>query len=186
MFFMLLFNINDMKAQQGVAVTAIFQRNICQIYYNKGQSPVKIEFQIAGLSDEAAQIFSTNALKNEKVINSNISTTLTYGLRSGKLEITAQADFDYIKNIFIENHVAFVKVEDEIYSIDNWEPLTEEQCTKVTLLNQHIYDIEHKRNWILNNPEEKAKAEQNGWFIQNDKYLDEAIKAKKEYLQSIN
>lgn len=185
LFFALLFSISSLNAQQNVAVTAIFQNNLCQAYYNHSQSPSKIEFQIAGLSDEAAQQFVTKLLKNEGVITSTISSTTNKGMRTGKMEIFSQADFEYLKNIFVEGGVAFVNVEDEIFSIDNWKSFTEEQCTKLTQLNQHIQDIEFKRNWVLKNPEEKEKAEQNGWFIQNDKFLNEAVKAKTEYLQSI-
>ena len=185
LFFVLLVSVSGLKAQQNVAVTVIFQNNLCQAYHNNGQTSSKIEYQIVGLSDIAANQFVTKSLKHEGIITSSISTTTNKGMRTGKIEIFSQADFDFIKNIFIEGGVAFVKVEDEIFPIDSWKLFTDEQCTKLTNLNQIIYNIETKRNWILNNPEEKEKAEQNGWFTKNDGYYNKAIQDKKEFLQSI-
>ena len=186
LFFTLMISFYGLKAQQNVAVTAIFQKNICQTYHNEGNSTVKIEFQMSGLTAESTQTFSNKALKNDKVVNCIVASTTKQGLRAGKMELAAQADFDYIKNVFIEAGVAFVHVEDLILPIENWKSFNNEQCTEIVKMNKYINDLETKRIWILNNPEEKAKAEQNGWFTQNNEFLEKAIKAKKEFVQSIN
>ncbi|PIP53714.1 MAG: hypothetical protein COX07_09220, partial [Bacteroidetes bacterium CG23_combo_of_CG06-09_8_20_14_all_32_9] len=62
---MLILSFTGLKAQQNVAVTVIFQKNLCRSYYNESQLPIKIEFQVYGLSDQAAQLFITKALKND-------------------------------------------------------------------------------------------------------------------------
>ena len=185
LFFMLMLSLSSIKAQQNVALTAIFQKNICHSYQNDGISPVKIEYQISGLSNEAAQAFNTKVLKNDKVVSSNVASNLNQGLRTGKLEISAQADFDYIKNIFIEGGIAFVHVEGVIMPIDNWKPFTAEQCTKITQLNLNIENIEFKLNYTLNDPTQKAMAESNGWFTEANALLAKAKEAKISYLESI-
>lgn len=186
LFFVLLISISGLKAQQSIiAKTVIFQNNLCQAYHNSGQVSSKIEFQVVGLTEVDANQFVTNSLKHEGIITSSVSTTISKGMRTGKIEIFSQADFEFVKNIFVEGGVAFVKVEDEILPIDSWKPFTNEQCAKLTNLNQIINNIDTKRNWILNNPVEKEKAEQNGWFTQHDIYYNKAVQDKKEFLQSI-
>lgn len=184
-FFMLFISLTSIKAQQNVAVTAIFQKNICQSYHNESQAPVKIEFQISGLSNEAAQQFSVKALKNDKIVNSNIASTVDAGTRKGKLEIAAQTDFDYLKNIFVENGVAFVNVEDVILPIENWKAFSSEQCNKISQLNQNITNIETKINFVVNDPTQRAMAEGNGWFIEANDLLNKAKESKKSYIETI-
>lgn len=185
LFLALLVSVTSINAQQKVAVTVIFQNNLCQSYYNHSNVSSKIEYQIAGLTEELAQNFSLKLLKNEGVIASFISSTTNKGMYSGKLEVNPKTDFEFLKNIFIKNDVAFVNVEGEVYPIESWKQFTEEQCSKLYNFNQIIYNIETKRNWIINNPIEKEKAEQNGWFTKNDDFLNKAVNDKKEFLQSI-
>jgi hypothetical protein len=185
LFFMLMLSLSSIKAQQNVAVTAIFQKNICQSYQNDGLANVKIEYKISGLSNEAAQAFNTKALKNDKVVSSNVASNLSQGLRVGKLEITSQADFDYIKNIFVEGGIAFVHVEDVIMPIEDWKAFTAEQCAKITQLNTNIENIEFKLNYTQNNPTQKAMAESNGWFTEAYDLLNKAKEAKINFLESI-
>ncbi len=185
LFFMLMLSLSNLKAQQNVAVTAIFPKNICQSYQNDGMSSVKIEYKISGLSNEAAQAFNTKALKNDKVVSSNVATNLSQGLRVGKLEITAQTDFDYIKNIFVEGGIAFVHIEDVIMPIEDWKAFTAEQCSKITQLNLNIENIEFKLNYTQNNPTQKAMAESNGWFTEAYDLLNKAKEAKINYVESI-
>jgi len=185
LFFALLVNITSINAQQKVAVTVILQNNFCQAYYNHSQTSSKIEYQIAGLTNESSHQFSAELLKSEGVVSSSMSSTTNKGMFTGKLEVNPQTNLEQLKNIFIKAGVAFVNVENEIFQIENWKSFTEEQCTKLSNFNQIIYNIETKRNWILNNPAEKEKAEQNGWFTKNDEYLNKAVNDKKEFLQSI-
>jgi len=185
LFLMLILSFTGLKAQQNVAVTVIFQKNLCRSYYNESQLPIKIEFQVYGLSDQAAQLFITKALKNDGVISSTVSTNTQQGKRIGKLEFFAQADFDYIKNIFVEGGVAFVHVEDLIYSIENWKPFTNEQCTKIFQLNTQIINIETKLNYVMQDPYQRSMAEENGWFMEANDLFTKAKESKKSYVETI-
>lgn len=185
LFFTLMLSFTGLKAQQNVALTVIFPKNICQAYQNESQTPVKIEFQVSGFSNEAAQAFNTKILKNDKVVSSNIAATLNQGLRVGKIEIASQTDFDYFKNIFVEGGIAFVHVEGVIMPIENWKAFTSEQCAKIAQLNLNIENIDFKLNYTLNNPTQKAMAESNGWFTEAYDLLNKAKEAKINYLESI-
>ncbi len=186
LFIAFLVSISGLQAQQSiVAKTVVFQNNICQVYHNSGQESSKVEFQVVGLSDVEINQFIKSSLEHQGVLSSTISTSTFKGMRTGKMEIFAQADFEFLKNVFVNCGIQFVKVEDELFPIDSWKQFTNEQCSKLTQLNNNIHEIEFKRNWVINNPAEKEKAEQNGWFTQSNGFYNKAVQDKKEFLQSI-
>jgi hypothetical protein len=181
---MLTLGILGAYAQQNLLVTAIFPKNFCQIYNSEKISSFKIEFQLTGITDQEANLFKTNALKSDGVINFSIESPV-HGYRTVKAELGPQTDFDFIRTILQENGVRFVNDEDDLVSIYDWKPYTSEQCSKINMLNTHIFNVETKLNHTLQDPTQRAMAEGNGWFVEAYKLQKDALEAKKNYIQSI-
>lgn len=55
---------------------------------------------------------------------------------------------------------------------------------RISQIDAHLNSIEIKRNYILEHPEEKDLAEQQGWFDDMDRIKNELI-AEKERLQKL-
>ncbi len=181
---MLTLGIWGTYAQQNLLVTAVFPKNFCQIYNSEKTATYKIEFQLTGITDQEAVQFKTNALKSDGVINFSIDNPV-HGYRTVKAELGPQADFDFIKSILQDNGVRFVNDEDELVSIYDWKPFTNEQCSKISQLNMQIINVETKLNYVHQDPVQRAMAEGNGWFVEADKNLKNAKEAKKNYVETI-
>ena len=182
--FMLTLGILGSYAQQSLQVTAIFPKNFCQTYNSTREAAFKVEFQLAGMNDQDVQNFNTKAIKTDGIINFKIDAPAG-GLRTAKVEMAPQSDFDYIRTFLQENGVRFINEEDVIMSIYDWKPYTSDQCEKLTQLNQQIINIETKVSYIQKDVTQRNIAEGNGWFVESANFLEKAKEAKKNYLESI-
>ncbi len=102
-----------------------------------------------------------------------------------KLSLSPEYDFDALKQLLIENQVNYVGIEDTIIPITNWQSFTEEQIKQIEQLNANISNIEAKRNYVLQNPQYLEMSKENGWLLENERLLNEAKIAKKNYIRQI-
>lgn len=58
------------------------------------------------------------------------------------------------------------------------------QQTELDIINHKIESLRTKRNFVLNNPSEKAEAEQSGWFDEIDQHLNLLFGEKREIILS--
>jgi hypothetical protein len=181
---MLVVGILGAQTQQSLQVTAIFPKNFCQNYNSARESTFKIEFQIAGLTDQSIQKFNAQASKTDGVVSFTLGS-LQHGLRLASVELAPQVDFDFIKTFLQDNGVRFINEEDVVVSIYDWKPFTMEQCKNITQLNQQIINIETKLNYVQQDQTQRSMAEGNGWFVEANNNLTKAKEAKKNYLESI-
>jgi len=181
---MLIVGVLGAQTQQIPQVTAIFQKSFCQNYNSAKESTFKIDFQIAGMSDQDVQNFNTQVLKTDGVVNFSLGSS-QHGLRIAKVELAPQVDFDFIRTLLQENGVRFVNDEDIVVSIYDWKPFTNEQCRNITQLNQQIINVETKLNYVQQDPYQRNMAEGNGWFVEAAENLKKAKEAKMNYLETI-
>ena len=181
----LLFGVINTFAQQSPQVTAIFQKNFCQTYNSSRTTSFSVDFQIAGITDQDLLNFKTTALKTDGIINFFVDAKSVHGLRRVMIEFAPQADFDFIRTVLQDNGIRFINEDDRIVSIYDWKPFTNEECSKIYMLNTQINNVETKLNHTMNEPTQKAMAEENGWFIEANRLLKEAIDAKKTYIETI-
>jgi hypothetical protein len=60
----------------------------------------------------------------------------------------------------------------------------EEYRKELRILNKRIKDIQIKIDWVKQNPEEKALAEENGWFEKANQSIEEAKAQKKALMEN--
>jgi hypothetical protein len=128
------------------------------------------------------ETFKSNLMKKNGIIDCSYDKKSTNLM---KLSLSPEYDFDALKQLLIENQVNYVGIEDTIIPITNWQPFTEEQIKQIEQLNANISNIEEKRNYVLQNPQYLEMSKENGWLLENERLLNEAKKAKKNYIRQI-
>jgi hypothetical protein len=182
--FMLTLGILGSYAQQTSQVTVYFPKDFCQNFNSPRVSTLKIDLQISGLTDQAMDQFNNKVTKSDGVIDFIVSGNSDKGIRIVKAEFFPQADFDYIKNLLIENSISFVNDEDVIFPVSEWKPFTNDQCTKISQLNKNITDMEMKFNVIKESTSMSTTAK-NEWIQKNSSTLSNVKEMKRTYLESI-
>jgi len=171
------------KTEKVVYPMVIFQPNEPQSILDAGATTKTISFQIFA-SESYKESFSGNILKNNTVISCKLDKKAKAGATIN-MDLSPEVDFDYLKNLLKENGVMFVSVEDTLLNINNWRAFTTEEMKKINQLNQVIKNIVTKRNWVLENEQQKQLALSNGWMDENDMLLKNAKEAKAEYIRQI-
>lgn len=182
--FMLTLGILSSYAQQNSQVTVIFPKDFCQNYNSPRVSTLKVDLQISGLTDQKIEQFNNKITKADGVIDFIVSGNSDKGIRIIKAEFFPQADFDYIKNLLIENSISFVNEEDIIYPVSDWKPYTNEQCTKISELNKNISNVELKNDAVQESTSMTATAKSE-WMQKNSSTLTKVKEMKRTYLESI-
>jgi len=185
LFCALFFILNNAISQQNVAVTLILPQNYFDYFINSQNTGSVINYKISGLDNIQKDLFNQNLKSVDGFENSVISESTKNGIYSGKITLSANKNFDDIKTVLQQAGISYVMFEEEVMAIEKWSSLSQDNCKKLKQLNENINNIIAKREWVLNNPTEKAKAEQNGWVEQSNIMLINAENAKKEFLKSI-
>jgi hypothetical protein len=160
---------------------AIFPPNSPQAILETGAISKKIQFQLYS-SENYKNEFSKNILADKSVISCNYDKNFKAGTLVN-LDLSPEADFDFFKALLKKNGIQYVSIEDTLLAIDNWHPFTKEQLARISQLNLNIYNIEFKRNWVMERENERKMAIENGWMEDNDNLLKNARKEKKEYIR---
>ena len=103
------------------------------------------------------------------------NTLLTALLLFVVCEINAQQSRKSIKSPTIE-----------VYQKQSDDEKKQEVLKQIGQIESHLSAIQTKREYILSNPQEKALAEEQGWFETMEKVKGELIAKKKKLYLSIN
>jgi len=185
LFCALFFILNNAISQQNVAVTLILPQNYFDYFINSQNTGSVINYKISGLDNTQKDLFNQNLKSVAGFENSVISESTKNGIYSGKITLSANKNFNEIKTVFQQAGISYVMFEEEVFTIEKWSSFSQDNCKKLKQLNENINNLKAKRDWVLNNPSEKVKAEQNGWFEQSNIMLINAENTKKEFLKSI-
>jgi|GEM_PF-5054416 hypothetical protein len=161
--------------------TVVFEKNMPHEVLNSNPPQKDLQFELYG-SALFKNSFNEKILQNKMVIscrNDNKNAQRIY------LSLSPEADFDFLKSLFQNAGVEYVSVEDTIIPINSWYAFSPEQIRRLWELNHTIINIEGKRQWVLQNPAQLEKAKQNGWWEDNTKLLENAIREKKNYVRQI-
>jgi len=162
---------------------AFFEPNEPQNVLETWSITKKIKFQL--FSDESfKEDFCKKVMTNSMVIACNYDKNFKAGTLVN-IDLSPEMDFDGFKLLLMSSGIQYVSVEDTLLPINSWHPFTKEQMLKIAQLNLNIYNIEAKRNWVLNHPEQLEMAKSNGWFNENTQLLENARKEKKMYINEI-
>lgn len=175
-------NLNENNAKV-VYPMAIFKPNEPQNVLETGAVTKKIEFQLFS-TEEFKKSFSERVMTNSLVISCNYDEKY----KSGSLvhmDLSPETDFDNFKSLLKSAGIKYVSIEDTLLLIDNWHPFLKEELAKIAQLNTNIYNIEFKRNWVLERENERKMAIENGWLDENTNLLKNSKKEKLEYIRQI-
>lgn len=162
---------------------AIFKPNEPQNVLETESVTKKIEFQLFS-SENFKKDFSEKIMTNPLVIACNYDKN--YKSRTlVRMDLSPETDFDNFKSLLKSSGIKYVSIEDTLLPIDNWHPFLKEELAKITQLNTNIYNIEFKRNWVLERENERKMAIENGWLDENTNLLKNAKKEKVEYIRQI-
>lgn len=162
---------------------AIFEPNQPQNVLETSSVSKKVKFQLFA-SENFKNDFVQKTMTNPMVIACNYDKSFKAGTLVN-IDLSSEMDFDSFKSLLISSGIQYVSVEDTLLPINSWHPFTKEQMLKIAQLNLNIYNIEAKRNWVLNHPEQLEMAKTNGWFDENTQLLKNARKEKKMYINEI-
>lgn len=156
---------------------AIFEPNEPQNVLETGSITKKIKFQL--FSDASfKEEFCKKVMTNTMVIACNYDKNFKAGTLV-HIDLSPETDFDIFKNILKSSGIQYVSIEDTLLSINNWHPFEQEQLQKIMQINQHLYNLKAKRNWVLEHEEQKKMALENGWMDENTKLIEKATQDKK-------
>jgi len=156
---------------------AIFEPNEPQSVLETGSVTKKIKFQLFS-SEPFKEDFSKKMMKNSMVIACNYDKNFKAGTLVS-MDLSPETDFDSFKTMLKSSGIQYVSVEDTLLSIDNWHPFEKEQLQKIMQINQHLYNLKAKRDWVLEHEDQKAMAIENGWMDENTKLIEKATQDKK-------
>ncbi|MBN2682877.1 MAG: hypothetical protein JXR58_10240 [Bacteroidales bacterium] len=157
-------------------------------FIQKNENDQIVKFKIFGVSEE-----NLLALKNQAKNLEGVKS-LEYGAIEDQtclLEIKVMNDFNEIKfqKLVISLNIAKVRLDDveiDAKKVSMAFRNDEEYRKELKKINQRIKDIQTKIDWVNTNEEEKALAEQNGWFEKANASLEEARKEKKDLMENNN
>ncbi|MCX7861680.1 MAG: hypothetical protein N2449_01635, partial [Bacteroidales bacterium] len=161
-FFILMLSFFCLKSYSQTTTkvynTIVFPKNLPHSVILSNAPQKDIHFELYG-NTSFIQSFASKINQNSLVIS-----CFPDSKKSNKfnLSLSPETGFDDLKNMLIQNNVEYVSIEDTIIPIQSWYAFSEEQVRRIGELNFTITNIEAKRNWVLQNPEQLEKTKQNG------------------------
>jgi hypothetical protein len=167
-------------------LTFVFPNNETRLFSNTSDKPFTIDFAIKGLeTQQEADAFVSLFEKQEGVINLSLARDKVNGQRLASGTFYNLANFNYFKSLMEETGVEKVIVEEMETNVSDMKEYNGEQILKIQEFNLRIKNYQVKIDYINNNPEQKKKAEEIGWFTEAYGYLAKTKEEKKQYLESI-